>query len=75
MLRAVHPDWQILGAATNLKSNKPMAKKMRERLASLGYVEESKRFTKVPDPAFDSSGLTHILVTELIQLAIPNIKE
>jgi len=122
MLRAVHPDWQILGAATNLKSNKPMAKKIRERLASLGYVgmeqhrsqaltkdlinwadvvigfqdshliavatlggvakslvdylpEESKRFTKVPDPAFDSSGLTHILVTELIQLAIPNIKE
>lgn len=122
MLRAIHPEWQVLGAATNLKSHKPMAKKMRERLASLGYtgMEQHRSqaltqdlvnwadlvigfqpshltavenlggvakslvdylpgdlefVTKVPDPAFDSSGKTHVIVTELIRQALPNIKE
>jgi protein-tyrosine-phosphatase len=120
MARQLHPDWIIQSAATNLKANKPMSKKMRLALVEAGYpkvdfhrstalskslvdwadlvvgfqpshlkaisdlggnpislveyLDLSPALTKVPDPAFDSSGDTHRFVISLIEQALPAIE-
>ena len=122
MSRVHRPEWNVRSAATNLKANKPMSKKMRDLLTYIGYpgpefhrstaltkelvdwadlvigfqpshlkaVEDlggcprslveflspdREPMTKIPDPAFDSTGNTHQQVIVLLAEALDRIEK